>query len=635
MLRHRFIALAVFVFAAVFISVPVRAQEVITAFEARVEVQPDSSLIVTENISVRAEGNKIKRGIYRDFPTLHRFGSGSLKSTTFEVLDVLRDGRRESYHTKKINAGQRIYFGSSNVFLEPGNYTYTLRYRTGRQLRYFQDFDELYWNVTGNHWDFPIDYASIEIALPDGASILRHAAYTGREGDRRQFFTAQPRAQNRIFFETTRPLRKKEGFTVALAFPKGFVDAPSPEELRAQFWQDNKWFLIGLGILLAILCYYFFAWHHYGRDPKEGTIIPLFEPPTGFSPAMCRYVSKVGDVMWKTCFTAALVNLAVKKALVIEQISEGVSILVKQKYAVKRLEGYDLNSMSAEERGIFKALFDTSGGYVEMDEANRSILQKAFKAVKKKTKTEAGKNYFFRNQSFLIPGVLLNLLYAILLIAGLGISELLPVLLHFTVFMLIISHVMVKLLVGEKYSFWRFLGAGFAMIVLLLFPAIMAMIFSEEGADWRVGFVYCAMVIANVLFAELMVRPTMLGRKVMDEIEGFKLYLSVAEKERFEALHPPEVTPEVFEKYLPYAIALDVENEWANKFEKSMALADEAGRSYHYGRPSWYEGSDFSSRNIAAFTASFSSALATSSSSASGGGGSSGGGGGGGGGGGW
>jgi len=131
-----------------------------------------------------------------------------------------------------------------------------------------------------------------------------------------------------------------------------------------------------------------------------------------------------------------------------------------------------------------------------------------------------------------------------------------------------------------------------------------------------------------------------MGRRVMDRIEGFKLYLSVAEQARLEALHPPDQTPELFEKYLPYAIALDVENEWGDQFAGLLARAGQGGEY----RPRWYSGHSFHSHDIGGFGSSlgssFSSAISSSSSapgssSGGGGGGSSGGGGGGGGGGGW
>jgi len=149
----------------------------------------------------------------------------------------------------------------------------------------------------------------------------------------------------------------------------------------------------------------------------------------------------------------------------------------------------------------------------------------------------------------------------------------------------------------------------------------------------------------NLVFFHLLRAPTMDGRRLLDQIEGFRMYLSTVEEERLKVLHPPEKTPELFERYLPYALALDCENEWNAKFAAVLAAAAVAGAT----APSWYSGSNWDAGRTGSFTDSLGSSLSSSVASAStapgsssgssfgggGGGGSSGGGGGGGGGGGW
>jgi uncharacterized membrane protein YgcG len=134
--------------------------------------------------------------------------------------------------------------------------------------------------------------------------------------------------------------------------------------------------------------------------------------------------------------------------------------------------------------------------------------------------------------------------------------------------------------------------------------------------------------------------PTIEGRKVLDRVAGFKQYLSITERERLDRMTAPQDTPEVFEKYLPYAIALGVENRWAERFAGVLAAAAASGQQGF----AWYSGSSNPWDNPTGFADSVGSSLSSTissastapgSSSGSGGGGSSGGGGGGGGGGGW
>ena len=129
---------------------------------------------------MRAEGNEIKRGIFRDFPLRFRDASGRNREVDFDVLSVTRDGQPESWFTKKPNTGVvRIYAGKEDVFVSRGDHTYVLRYKTGRQIRWIDGKPELNWNVTGNVWTFPILAASYRLTLPGNVRPVRWTAYTG------------------------------------------------------------------------------------------------------------------------------------------------------------------------------------------------------------------------------------------------------------------------------------------------------------------------------------------------------------------------------------------------------------------------------------------------------------------------
>ena len=167
-------------------------------------------------------------------------------------------------------------------------------------------------------------------------------------------------------------------------------------------------------------------------------------------------------------------------------------------------------------------------------------------------------------------------------------------------------------------------GSFSAFVLQIVTSPLQSLLFASLGA-------------LNVLFFFLLKRPTLAGRSIMDEIEGFRMYLSVAEEERLNLLNPPDKTPELFEKYLPYALALDVENEWGEKFTAILAATSTTADEHGY-RPRWYRGSAWRPGHTGAFSNSLGTSLgstvassvrAPGSSSGSGGGGSSGGGGGG------
>jgi uncharacterized membrane protein YgcG len=613
-----------------------RAQsERILNFKSLIVVNRDASMTVTEDITVQANRQEIKRGIIRDFPTTYRDRMGNTVKVGFQVEEVLRDGRPEAYHTQSAANGVKIYIGQKDVFLRPGEYTYTIRYRVDRELGFFKDFDELYWNVTGNGWTFAIDRAEAVIELPPGAKILKYAAYTGYQGGRGQDFTAQA-GNHDIVFKTTRALAPREGLTVAVAWPKGVVHEPSGQERVGFFLRDNVATAIGLIWLVVLLGFYLWAWFRVGRDPAKGTIIPLYSPPAGFSPAGVRFVSRMGYD--DKAFAAAVVDMAVKGGVLIQE-DGGDYTLVRRDAAP--------GALSRDEQLVTAQLFSGSQS-VKLETENHTKIKSAIDALKKNLRMELEKIYFVTNSGYLGPGVVITLLGVALVIltsrdrlaAGFG------------ALWLTIWTVACYFLAVTVYKRWQATrGGGLGKVGTALFTTLFALLFFAGeiaglvmlGAALSIpaALNLAAMGFLNALFYHLLKAPTLTGRKIMDQIEGFKLYLSVAEKERLNLLNPPEKTPALFEKYLPFALALDVENAWSEQFAEVLAKAGTETQPYS---PVWYSGSSWDSFHTSRFSdslgSSFASAISSSSSppgssSGSGGGGSSGGGGGGGGGSGW
>jgi hypothetical protein len=162
------------------------ADERILSFHSDIRVMTDGMIEVTETVKVRAEGNRIKRGIYRDFPTEYQDKIGNEYKVAFEPLAVLRNGTPEAFHTQAVRRGVRTYFGRADRFIKQGEHTYVFRYKASRMLGFFDEHDELYWNVTGFDWAFPIDKASATVMLEFDAPLsgITKEAYTGPFGAR-------------------------------------------------------------------------------------------------------------------------------------------------------------------------------------------------------------------------------------------------------------------------------------------------------------------------------------------------------------------------------------------------------------------------------------------------------------------
>jgi hypothetical protein len=199
------ILLAALVFAAALTQA--RAEERIESFISDVDVQRNGDLIVTESIQVWAEGRQIRRGILRDFPTTYRRADGSRVEVGFDVLSVARNGNPEHYVTERMINGVRIRIGRSDDTINTASHLYVIKYRTTRQIGFFEKYDELYWNATGTGWTFPIDVAEARIRLPEDVPIMQSAIYTGPQGARGVTPRSSSRSRASSFFAQRNPCR--------------------------------------------------------------------------------------------------------------------------------------------------------------------------------------------------------------------------------------------------------------------------------------------------------------------------------------------------------------------------------------------------------------------------------------------
>jgi len=544
------------------------AQERIIAYHSQIKVEENGDLLVREDITVRAEGRDIQRGIYRSFPTKYKDKLGTRFNVGFEVVEVLKNGSSEPFFTEKQGNGVVVYIGDKNILLSPGEYAYTLVYRTSRQIGFFEEYDELYFNAIGGDWVFPIEEASVSIELPEGATVVQMDAFAGFAGSTSCDCEILS-SDNRVKITTTRALQPREQLTFAVAWPKGLVPEPTTAEKFWFFFKSNFHVLFGLIGLLVVLLVYYRAWKKVGVDPPKGTIFPQFDPPSGFSPGELAVLQNLS--LSQRAVSAAIVNMAVKGHIKIDYSSK--------KYKLERLSG-NYDQLSDDEKAMSLQLF-SKGTKITLDNKDHAVFTKArtkaFEAIKKRLKPA----YFSFNHKHLMAGILASVIWVVL-------------------------------------TFVFSPSVAVPIILLFLFLILVA------------------------VFTYLIKAPTVKGRAVMDDIEGFKMYVNVAEQKQLDALHEPKMTPERFEALLPFAIALGVENRWGNKFERALKASLQEAKSYS---PSWYTGAAgammfsptrFSSDMGRSFTSAISSASTPpGSSSGRGGGGSSGGGGGGGGGGGW
>jgi len=607
---------------------------------------------------VRAEGDQIRRGIFRDVSTTFEDAEGNVRRVGFDLLGVTRNGQPEPYFTENYGDYVRIYAGEESLFLPTGEHSYVLTYETDRQVRWFEGKPELYWNVTGNEWAFPIDAATVNVRLPDGVAPVQWTAYTGRFGERGADFRGSVGADGVLAVRTARRLAPGEGLTVVAEIPAGAVAIPSASDNVRYLFLDYREWIIGILGFAAVLGYYLFTWNAVGRDPKGGTIIPLFHPPKGVSPPLASYVYNwgFGSNAWKA-FTAAALSLAVRGLLVFDQ--EGKDLTLERTDA--KADGV---ALPPGEKTVLDWV-EGRGGRAEINKANGTAVASIGQKFQKSVKTESGGRHFRRNLLYSVLGLAMTVAVVVLIVAFGGLSEaeigLLGGMFFAGVFLsMFIGPIVVSIFQGKSAG--ALIGSLASLVVVLgLLVYFLASflsgivggagtLMSSLATAVRANSFPFALVLAfpllNGLFFYLLRAPTPAGRPVMDELEGFRMYMETAESGRLNIADAPEITADRFEALLPYAVALDVERPWADAFATALARAHpgEADPISHY-RPRWRRGGSWSDANfgsaiassVTSATSAMRSSLPRSSSGSSGfsRGGGSGGGGGGRGGGGW
>lgn len=487
---------------------------VIQSFQANIEVQPNGEMIVAEIIKARFSGSWL--GIYRTIPIDYRTPSGFDYKLLIDILSVtdpmghtLRHQIRRQGHFRRI---QIWVPGAVNT-----SKTVVIRYRVYNGLRFFEDHDELYWNVTGNEWVVPIEAASAMIHMPAGVQGLRAAAYTGSFGSTQHDADVQING-NTVEVDTRRRLNIRQGLTVAVAWDPGVVHRPSTLQKAFLFFRSNWIF----GFPLLVFAVMFWLWFTRGRDPRRRPIVPLYEPPEQMTPA--EVGTLVDNQPNQRDIIASLVDLAVRGYLVIEETEKKqfLGFWSSKDYIFEQQEA-DWSKLLPHEREILTGIFGSG--------------------LTKRVALSDLHNKFYRELPLIQADIFDRLVERKF-------------------------YTKRPDKVQRTYLFLAIMLAGAGMFVagssfLDLSPLSVILSCFISGAV--VG-----------VFGWLMPARTPSGARALEKILGFEEFLGRVESDRFKRM----ITgPEMFEKFLPFAMALGVEKHWAAAFATMLTEP-----------PNWYRG---------------------------------------------
>ena len=507
------------VVALLLAALPAAARElVIQQFDETVEVNPNGTIEVTETIEARFTG--AWHGIYRTIPVEYDTLQHLNYSLLLEPLSVTDYGGNPLKYEQK-REGRYLKFKISVPHAQDRTRTVIIRYRVLNAIRFFDDHDELYWNVTGDEWDVPIRSVSAKIDLPAGVTGLHAIAFTGVYGSRDR--DAQVEANgNLVEVRTNHPLSYREGLTAVVGWDKGFVQPPSTA-MRITLFLRSNWPLFLPVVAFVIMLW---LWWTRGRDPERGSIAVQYEPPDKLTPGECGTL--VDNEAAMRDITATLVDLAVKGYLTIEQKDEshllGLTHSKEYIFHLKR-PPTEWSAVRPHELEMLSALFDDGS----VTSVKLSELQ----------------NHFYTH----LPAIRSRIFDA---------------------------------LMADGYYLHRpdtvrqaYIGAGIVIgILLFVFGGALGAATGVAHVTWVIAAVLTAALIC--ILGWFMPARTLTGARTLEKVLGFEQFLGRVESDRLERIVK---TPEMFEKFLPYAMALHCEKKWVAAFA-GIAMQP----------PQWYSG---------------------------------------------
>ncbi len=523
-------------------------------FAADIEVGADGVITVTETIQPRFTGSW--NGLYRTIPIEYRTPQGFSYELRLDVESVtdgsgapLRFESKRERHYRKL----KVWIPGAQDAVK----TVVVRYRVRNGLKFFEEHDELYWNVTGDEWEVPIERVRAVVRLPDGVEGVRSYAFTGGYGSQ-ETAARISRVGTTLTIETTRVLNFREGVTTAIAWNPGVVVRPTGADKTRDFLLANVALLVPVGMFGVM----YRLWNRHGRDPRRQPVAVRYEPPGALTPA------EVGTLVDNSPdmrdITATIVDLAVRGFIRIKETREDrfLGLGTKTDYALQLVRAdSEWQGLRRHEEGLLHALFGRTSGPVGAPGAAGAVIDEV--AV------DDLKNRFYKH----VPEI---------------------------------KERVFSQLIDRGYYLRRPDRVRAVYYVLAAIVAIGGSVLSavaQAGAAPFVASILSGLIIG--VFGHFMPARTVEGARALEGSLGFEEFLDRVESDRFDRIVR---TPAMFEKFLPFAMALGVERNWAKAFE-----------GIYTSQPDWYVGTyhgTFGPRVFASSLAGLSSSAGTAMTSA-------------------
>lgn len=515
-----------------FVSLPVLATEQINSFHADINIQLDGSVIITETLNIRHEGIKIRRGFIRSLPT----NSGE----KYQLISVKRNGRPEPSFVEQPYGFYEINTGDDSFLPNPADSTFEIKYQVWNILRKYDTHDELYWNVTGDNWDFPILKASAQVYLPQGAEITKQTSFIGRKNSKNNGLYHQ-----NGLWSSPKSLSWGEQLTIVAGFTPNIVDIKAPPLLSRTQQYLTALYILFLGYCITV-------WYLKGKDPTQRSIMPIYDAPKDVSASTAYLLMNNGK--WSSTGTmAALVQMIQNGFLTVnhQQVDE---LLSKQQiFTFCRTEKQPSN----DEEHIYEATLKTRNLIITNNQycGDLNRLDTALKQSAKKR----NQLLYTQNNKWIWPawGVFVALFY---LPYYSYVQSFFPT--NYISFFVVIPFIL-SLRTGVSFKTCFLFFTLLTLFVICAEHETMSFLFSY------IPILLIISVITAVIFNYFMYRPSVYGQDVIEQLKGLKMFLSATHKPSEAKILSQKQMEDIF----PYALALGLEEEWESKFKSIFGSA--------------------------------------------------------------
>lgn len=509
--------------------------EEISHFDVVATINEDASVDVIETIDYDY-GSLQKHGIYRDIPVKYTNATGDNRTVKISDISVTdQSGKKYTSDVSREGSDLRIKIGDADKYVT-GEKRYVIKYTVAGALNYFDDHDEFYWNATGDRWEVPIRTSHITVHAPQ---ITRTACFAGVYGSTNACSDTENVTDESVIF-AHEDIVPGSGMTFVIGMPAGTVYKPTMGQKILQYIMDN-WVL---SVPIFVFCGMWRLWYVKGRDPEgKGTVVPYYESPEELTAAEVGMIMR--NAVMPESISAAIIQLAVNGYMIIKKIDKK-GLFSSDDYEFIST-GKDVSDLSAQNKLLYDAIFSGAKDSLSIEEVfgdmSDGVLPKIDEENIKSRKMSDLKDKFYKKLDKIKDSVEKSIMQK-------G---------YYT---------------GSPTTVRAFyIAVGVFMLLGSFFAG------SVFGLAYGVALFFSSLPV--LVFGSLMPQRTRKGSIVREEILGLKLYMNTAEKDRINFHNAPEKKPERFEKLLPYAMALGVEEAWAKQFE-----------DIYKNKPQWYQSSD-------------------------------------------